>query len=400
MRTNVAIRRLRRQMSSRKSQKPARTLTSPKAICASMSFMLQVMEARTCRRFLPLCASRTFQRASRPAARTSARSCRTSEWQWPFSNPDFLCSGSCSVMPRFRKCAGSSNQPNGATKSGRTSCSRTSWPKTTGRDWRKETSMQFSTATCRTSSLRVYDMTRKIVVRAIRDVVGITIGCFVYALSFALFVIPVNLAPGGVSGSEMCIRDSFKVVPIGATIIILNTPLFLLSLKRLGKGFLWRSVYATIVSSLLIDAIVPYTHGFHVDMLLSAVYAGVVMGIGIGIIFRFFGSTGGTDLLAQMLSERIGLSFGTTLLIIDTVIIAFSGIAFRSVTIPLYSIVSLYISAKAIDLVQEGISFSKAAWVVSKQPEAISSKVMVELDLSLIHISEPTRLGMISYAVF
>src|SRR5450756_3104010 len=141
-----------------------------------------------------------------------------------------------------------------------------------------------------------------------------------------------------------------------------------------------RQVYATIVSSLLIDAIVPYTHGFHVDMLLSAVYAGVVMGIGIGIIFRFFGSTGGTDLLAQLLSERIGLSFGTTLLIIDTIIIAFSGIAFRSVTIPLYSIVSLYISAKAIDLVQEGISFSKAAWVVSNQPEAIAGKVMVELD--------------------
>jgi len=223
-------------------------------------------------------------------------------------------------------------------------------------------------------------MTRKTVVRAIRDVVGITIGCFIYALSFALFVIPVNLAPGGISGLAIILNHFFNIVPIGGTIIILNAPLFLLSLKRLGKAFLWRSVYATIVSSLLIDAIVPYTSGFHVDMLLSAVYAGVVMGIGIGIIFRFFGSTGGTDLLAQLLSERIGLSFGTTLLIIDAMIIAFSGIAFQSITIPLYSIVSLYICAKAIDLVQEGISFSKAAWVVSSQPATIADKVMVELD--------------------
>ncbi|MCX6083557.1 MAG: YitT family protein, partial [Caldiserica bacterium] len=109
-------------------------------------------------------------------------------------------------------------------------------------------------------------MTRKTVVRAIRDVVGITIGCFVYALSFALFVIPRDLAPGGVSGLAIIVNHFFKVVPIGGTIIILNTPLFLLSLKRLGKAFLWRSVYATIISSLLIDAIVPYTHGFHVDM--------------------------------------------------------------------------------------------------------------------------------------
>ncbi len=228
--------------------------------------------------------------------------------------------------------------------------------------------------------MQVCGMTRKIVVRATRDVVGITIGCFVYALSFALFVIPVDLAPGGVSGLAIILNHFFKVIPIGITIIVLNTPLFLMSLKRLGKAFLWRSVYATIVSSLLIDLIMPYTHGFHVDMLLSAVYAGVVMGIGIGIIFRFFGSTGGTDLLAQLLSERIGLSFGTTLLVMDTIVIALSGIAFRSVTIPLYSIVSLYISAKAIDLVQEGISFSKAAWVVSNQPKAIAGKVMAELD--------------------
>lgn len=223
-------------------------------------------------------------------------------------------------------------------------------------------------------------MTRKIVVRAIRDVVGITVGCVIYALSFALFVVPLNLAPGGISGLAIILNHFFGAIPVGITIIILNAPLFLLSLKRLGRGFLWRSIYATVISSLLIDALLPYTHNFHVDIVLSAIYAGVVMGIGIGIIFRFFASTGGTDLLAQMLSERIGLSFGTTLLLIDTVIIALSGIAFHSVTIPLYSIVSLYISSKAIDLVQEGVSFSKAAWIISSQPETIVDKIMTELD--------------------
>ncbi len=223
-------------------------------------------------------------------------------------------------------------------------------------------------------------MTRKTVVRAIRDVVGITIGCIVYALSFVLFVIPRDLAPGGISGLAIVLNHFFSVIPIGKTIIILNAPLFLLSLKRLGRGFLWRSIYATVASSLLIDLLIPYARGFNVDMLLSAIYGGVVMGIGIGIIFRFFGSTGGTDLLAQLLSEKIGLTFGTTLLIIDTIIIALSGVAFHSVTIPLYSIVSLYISSKAIDLVQEGLSFSKAAWVVSGRPDTVSSKIMAELD--------------------
>ena len=223
-------------------------------------------------------------------------------------------------------------------------------------------------------------MTRRIVGRAIRDVVGITIGCIIYALSFVLFVIPRDLAPGGISGLAIVLNHFFSVIPIGKTIIILNAPLFLLSLKRLGKGFLWRSVYATVASSLLIDLLIPYTRSFSVDMLLSAIYGGVVMGIGIGIIFRFFGSTGGTDLLAQLLSERIGLSFGTTLLIIDTCIIALSGVAFHSVTIPLYSIVSLYISSKAIDLVQEGLSFSKAAWVVSSRPDTVAAKIMTDLD--------------------
>ncbi|MCE5193270.1 MAG: YitT family protein [Candidatus Cryosericum sp.] len=223
-------------------------------------------------------------------------------------------------------------------------------------------------------------MTRKIVVRAVRDVAGITIGCIVYALSFALFVVPLNLAPGGISGLAIILNHFFTIVPIGLTIIILNAPLFLLSLKRLGKGFLWRSIYATVASSLMIDLITPYMHDFHVDIVLSSIYAGVLMGIGIGIIFHFFGSTGGTDLLAQLLSEHIGLSFGTTLLLIDTVIIAFSGIAFHSVTIPLYSIVSLYISAKTIDLVQEGVSFSKAAWIISNEPDIIVDRIMTDLD--------------------
>ncbi|HNW84266.1 MAG: YitT family protein [Candidatus Cryosericum sp.] len=223
-------------------------------------------------------------------------------------------------------------------------------------------------------------MTRRTVGLAIRDVVGITVGCVIYALSFALFVIPRNLAPGGISGLAIVINHFFGQVPIGATIIILNAPLFLISFKRLGRGFLWRSIYATVISSVLIDVMVRYTNGFEVDMLLSSVYAGVIMGVGIGVIFRFFGSTGGTDLLAQLLSEHVGLTFGTTLLVIDTVIIVLSGVAFKSVTIPLYSILSLYISSKTIDLVQEGMSFSKAAWVVSSQPEEIAARIMSELD--------------------
>ncbi len=216
--------------------------------------------------------------------------------------------------------------------------------------------------------------------RAIRDTIGITIGCIIYAFSFVLFIIPQDLAPGGISGFAIVLNHFFKFVPIGGTIIALNAPLFLLSLKRLGKGFLWRSIYATILSSLLIDALTPFVKGFRVDILLSSIYGGVVMGVGIGIIFRFFGSTGGTDLLAQLLSERIGLSFGSTLLAIDTIIIVLSGIAFRSISIPLYSLVSLYISSKAIDLVQEGISSSKAAWIVSGRSDTVSSKIMVELD--------------------
>jgi len=221
---------------------------------------------------------------------------------------------------------------------------------------------------------------RKKVNKGIRDAIGIAIGCIIYALSFVLFIIPQNLAPGGISGFAIVLNHFFKFIPIGTAIIVLNAPLFLLSLKRLGKGFLWRSIFATILSSVLIDAFTPFVHGFHVDILLSSIYGGVVMGVGIGIIFRFFGSTGGTDLLAQLLSEKVGLSFGSTLLMIDTVIIVLSGIAFRSIDIPLYSIVSLYISSKAIDLVQEGISFSKAAWIVSGRPDAVSSKIMSELD--------------------
>jgi uncharacterized membrane-anchored protein YitT (DUF2179 family) len=209
---------------------------------------------------------------------------------------------------------------------------------------------------------------------------GIFLGSLIYALGVNIFIQPNHIVPGGFIGIAIILNHFSPIFKIGITIIILNIPLFLIGGKRLGRAFLASSIVGTFLSSILIDLTLPFIPELKTDPILAAIYGGFLMGAGIGIIFRFYGSTGGTDLLAQIVYDFTGLPFGQFLMLIDTVIIILSGIVFKSVNVPLYSIIAEFVSNYAIDIAQEGFTFYKTLLVITEHPDKIEALILSDLE--------------------
>ncbi|MFZ7134609.1 MAG: YitT family protein [Eubacteriales bacterium] len=222
------------------------------------------------------------------------------------------------------------------------------------------------------------DKVRKIS-KSIFDYIAISIGCVIMAFGFNSFLVPCKIAPGGFSGLAMVIYY-FTGFPIGLVTLVLTIPLFFISIKRIGTNFGLKSFYGTIFFSICIDLIVK-TPPLTSDIFLASVFGGILLGVGIGVIFRFGGTTGGTDLLAAIINRYLkGVTIGTLLLVIDFIVVAIAGFAFRQIEVTLYSILTIYISMRLIDLIQEGISYAKAFYIISDQSDKIAAEIIEVLD--------------------
>ncbi|MTI96963.1 MAG: YitT family protein [Firmicutes bacterium] len=209
-----------------------------------------------------------------------------------------------------------------------------------------------------------------------REVVGIALGCAVVALSLNLLLVPAQIAPGGVSGLAVVLYHLFGL-PVSVVLLVVNIPLFVLSWFVQGSRF----GINTLLGSLLLPLFVELTAGLSPvtgDLLLNGIYGGIVMGIGIGIVFRAHGSTGGTALTAQMLSKYTGFTVGQILLGIDFVVVALAGFVFDA-ELAMYALIALMVCTRVIDLVQQGLRNAKAAFIISANPRVIAQTIHEEL---------------------
>lgn len=213
----------------------------------------------------------------------------------------------------------------------------------------------------------------------IRNYLGITLGAFLAAIALNMFLIPNKIAAGGVSGFATVLYHLLNF-PVGVTMLALNIPMILASAKLLGKRYSANTVFGAAVYSIAIDLTAPYTPVLTHDLLLGSLYGGVVSGIGLGVVFRFHGTTAGTALLAAILNKMFKISIGQALLAVDFFVIAFAGIAFASAELSLYALISLVVTSYIIDLIQEGPSSSKAFLIISAKPEEVAAKIFEELD--------------------
>lgn len=202
----------------------------------------------------------------------------------------------------------------------------------------------------------------------------ILLGTMLMAIATSLFLLPNHLSSGGFSGIATITYYLFNW-KMGAVILILNIPFFILAFVRIGKGFVIKSLLGTVFLSFFIDLFDKY-QPLTTDRLLACIYGGILVGIGTSLVLRASGSTGGSDLVSYIIkSFKPGVSTSNAIVIFDTIVITLNVICFKHLEIGLYSAISIYLMGKVIDIIFEGIGFSKMVLIISKEYKKISNKI-------------------------
>ncbi|MGA9531302.1 MAG: YitT family protein [Anaerolineales bacterium] len=212
------------------------------------------------------------------------------------------------------------------------------------------------------------------------DFGSLTIGGLLAALAIDLFIAPHRIAPGGVSGLAIIIT-SFLPIPLGVTMLVLNIPAFFLGYRKLGGGaFLVRSLYATFVYNLSVDAIAPFlpSVGLTEVMILNAVFGGVLLGAGVGLVYRAGGTAGAGGVVNRTLQAAYGLPITVTTLYTNGAVIALAGFLLGWEAF-MYALISFYISGVVTDFVLEGPSVVRTAMIVTDRPQAVADALIQEM---------------------
>jgi uncharacterized membrane-anchored protein YitT (DUF2179 family) len=209
----------------------------------------------------------------------------------------------------------------------------------------------------------------------------VILGSAIMGVGYALFLIPHHFVPGGVSGIAMII-NYFTRLPLGGLILVLNIPVFIVGIKIMGRKYGLRSLLGMVISSVLIDFFyeVLKLKSATDNAILAAIYGGFMLGVGLGLVFRGRASTGGSDILGQILNRWTGMSVGIGIMLVDFFIISASGFAFRKLEAPLYGYIVLFISTKVIDMILEGWNYTKLVIITSTRTEEIQDFILNTLD--------------------
>ncbi len=220
---------------------------------------------------------------------------------------------------------------------------------------------------------------RKQTRRLLMDAVSIVIGSALTALGLSVFTVPNQIAPGGISGVATAIAYLVRL-PVGTLTLLFNIPLMFVAWRKLGIKPLVKTIVATVLLSVLIDVFALLIPGYTNNELLAAVMGGGLIGAGLGILLIRGISTGGTDLIGLMLFKRSpGLSMGQLLMVIDTAVVLFAVAVFRNIEVALYSVVTLFVTSKAIDAIQQGVDHAKVIYIVTDQMEPLIQRLAHEM---------------------
>ena len=214
-------------------------------------------------------------------------------------------------------------------------------------------------------------MFKKKYLKIVKEYMYILVGTLFMAISTSLILLPNQLSTGGFSGIGTIVYYLLRY-PVGTTMIILNVPLLLTAFFKVSKGLFIKSIIGTVLLSFFINALdkfIPITN----DRVLACIYGGITMGFGTALILKVGASTGGTDLLSFIIkSYNIKMTSGKIIIIADTIIIALNVLFFGEIEIGLYSAIAIYLMGKVIDIVFEGIYFTKVLFIISDRYEEIS----------------------------
>ena len=218
--------------------------------------------------------------------------------------------------------------------------------------------------------------------RWIKDAILIIIGTFILAVGLVFFIAPYKFVPGGVYGVSIVIHHLFGT-PIGLVALCLDIPLLLIGIKILGNRFGVKSVIGIALTAIFVDVLGQVLGNNPLvedDALLSAIFGGALAGLGLGIVFRAKATSGGTDIVAMIVSKYTRLPLGQSLIYVDSLIVLIGLAAFHDWKIPLYSWLIIFITGKVIDMVVEGVNVNKVVIIVSDKHEAIREKLIINME--------------------
>ncbi|HNS17738.1 MAG TPA: YitT family protein [Bacteroidales bacterium] len=219
----------------------------------------------------------------------------------------------------------------------------------------------------------------------------ITLGAFILAAGFVFFITPYKIVPGGVYGIAIVVHHLTKGIfsffpnglPVGAVGLVLNIPLTIIGIRILGPRFGVKTVVGFVLTSAFIDLITWYWGDAPLvtdDALLSSIFGGVLIGLGLGLVFKSKATSGGSDIIAMILAKHTRLPLGQLMIYVDSVIVLVGLIAFGDWRIPLYSWIVIFITGKVIDVVIEGISYDKTLFIISEKHQEIRTKILADLN--------------------
>lgn len=252
--------------------------------------------------------------------------------------------------------------------------------------------------------IKAIKQTRRKRMRTIRDYSFITIGSFIMAVGIGAFLIDARVVPGGVSGLSMTFHYlSGGAIPVGLLMWLFNIPLYIWGVRELGKQFDIKTFFGFTTNSLFIDLIRGEIPGlrfiklhefqairnlFESDFLFLVLCGGVLVGIGLGIIFKFKGSTAGSDIIAAILQKKRGLKPGQAIMAIDFFVICFAGTIIHltqiatvkpALALTMYAFFILFISSRIIDIILDGMDYARSALIVSSRPDEVADAIITDL---------------------
>ncbi|HBJ16964.1 MAG TPA: YitT family protein [Clostridiales bacterium] len=213
-----------------------------------------------------------------------------------------------------------------------------------------------------------------------RWILATAVGSAVFALGFSLFLQPNEISPGGISGLALVAVALLGCGSVGVLTILINLPLFILGGMKIGRRFFFGSLMGMILSSVLIDAFaqIPMPP---VEPLLSALYGGMICGLGLGVVFICGTSTGGSDIVVRLLKLKYrDVPIGQISMCFDLGVAILTGIAFRDFTKALYTGVAVFVSGKVVDAVVYRFDYSKVALIITKEYDKVAEMIGTRLD--------------------
>jgi uncharacterized membrane-anchored protein YitT (DUF2179 family) len=219
----------------------------------------------------------------------------------------------------------------------------------------------------------------------------ILIGSFILAAGFVFFITPYRIVPGGVYGISIVIhylsKDVFSFAPDGLPVglmgLIMNIPLTIIGIRILGPKFGIKTVLGFVLTSAFMDGLTWWWGDMPLvedDALLSSIFGGVLIGFGLGLIFKSKASSGGSDIVAMIFAKYTRLPVGQLIIYVDSVIVLVGLVAFGDWRIPLYSWIVIFITGKVIDVVMQGVNYDKTLFIISDKYEEIRDKIINDLD--------------------